>query len=153
MISFHPCDKRLRNNSELDDQHTKTLAESVQEKVELQNRLEEVEKLRLKFYKQEEENDEFQGLATQELAKVKHLLLNAENQLSKTTEDLKQNKIHLEETEKLSKEMENQIVYLKEQVDSLTIESNLLKEECKARAQAVETLTIDLANHLKEHNK
>lgn len=138
---------------ELDDQHTKTLAESVQEKVELQNRLEEVEKLRLKFYKQEEENDEFQGLATQELAKVKHLLLNAENQLSKTTEDLKQNKIHLEETEKLSKEMEIQIVYLKEQVDSLTIESNLLKEECKARAQAVETLTIDRAAFEKRINE
>lgn len=138
---------------ELDNQHTKTLAESVQEKVELQNRLEEAEKLRLKFYKQEEENDEFQGLATQELAKIKHLLLNAENHLSKTTEDLKEKEINLEESMKLSKEMENQNFYLKEQVDSLTIESNLLKEECKARAQAVETLTIDRAAFEKRVNE
>ncbi|GAB1603147.1 golgin subfamily A member 1-like isoform X2 [Argonauta hians] len=127
----------------LEEENKKTISESAQEKAELRNQLHNVEKLKEKFYKQEEENDEFQGLATQELAKVKHLLLIAENELSKTQADLEQKSQKLEESEKRSKELESQVAYLIEQVDSLTVESNILKEECKARAQAVETLTLD----------
>eukprot|EP00106_Octopus_bimaculoides_P023191 XP_014790633.1 PREDICTED: golgin subfamily A member 1-like isoform X3 [Octopus bimaculoides] len=127
----------------LEEENKKTISESIQEKAELRSQLEEVEKLKEKFYKQEEENDEFQGLATQELAKIKHLLLIAENELSKTQADLEEKSQKLDESEKQTNELESQIAYLLEQVDSLTVESNLLKEECKARAQAVETLTID----------
>ncbi|CAI9729329.1 golgin subfamily A member 1-like isoform X2 [Octopus vulgaris] len=127
----------------LEEENKKTISESIQEKTELRSQLEEVKKLKEKFYKQEEENDEFQGLATQELAKIKHLLLIAENELSKTQADLEEKSQKLDESEKQTNELESQIAYLLEQVESLTVESNLLKEECKARAQAVETLTID----------
>ncbi|XP_029640889.1 golgin subfamily A member 1 isoform X2 [Octopus sinensis] len=127
----------------LEEENKKTISESIQEKTELRSQLEEVEKLKEKFYKQEEENDEFQGLATQELAKIKHLLLIAENELSKTQAYLEEKSQKLDESEKRTNELESQIAYLLEQVESLTVESNLLKEECKARAQAVETLTID----------
>jgi hypothetical protein len=45
-----------------------------QEKEELQAKLTEYEKYKDKLYKREEETEELQGLATQELAKIKHLV-------------------------------------------------------------------------------
>ena len=38
--------------------------------------MEVAQSYRDRMYKQEEENDEFKGLATQELAKVKHMVRN-----------------------------------------------------------------------------
>ena len=46
----------------------------LQENVDLQRKLREAMGYRDKFFKNEEANDEFQGLATQELAKVKHMV-------------------------------------------------------------------------------
>ena len=45
-----------------------------QSKSELDEKLKKAELFKDKFYKKEEENDELQGLATQELAKVKHMV-------------------------------------------------------------------------------
>ena len=45
-----------------------------QEKNELKSRLAEAESYKSRYFKKEEENDEFEDLATMELAKVKHLV-------------------------------------------------------------------------------
>ncbi|KAJ8038628.1 Golgin subfamily A member 1 [Holothuria leucospilota] len=103
------------------------LANAVKKKEdELASKIEEIEKenaslqeqlqrLELTQFKKEEEQEDFQGFQVQELAKVKHMLLNSQETLQKCKADLEQSKEQLDEKSQLIEKQKKEIHSLKEE--------------------------------------
>ncbi|CAL1540795.1 unnamed protein product [Lymnaea stagnalis] len=143
--------KKLQEQKEEFERYRDKLIEGYQndklkldkEKNELMEKLVSADQYRARYFKREEESDEFEGLATQELAKVKHLLLNTEEALAvcRTELETKSRQCHAAETqvEKLTDELGP----LKQRLSVLEADNHKLKEENNERADLVISLSKD----------
>lgn len=77
----------------------------------LEGRLKEAEAYRERIFKREEEREEQEGLASQELAKVKHLLINAQNERDTALK-------HLEEEKEISSDRKFKLENLQKAVET-----------------------------------
>ncbi|CAH1787137.1 unnamed protein product [Owenia fusiformis] len=144
-----------------DDDWKKKIAEIEKEKENLQKSLEKAEEYRMKYFKKEEESEEMEGLTTQELAKLKHMLLNKDQLLEKTESNLKEKTEALVISEKSLKELQNICEKLKMEVDDSKIQKQRCEEESQqhyttilglraekeALAKQLETATETLSQH------
>ncbi|XP_006818909.1 golgin subfamily A member 1-like [Saccoglossus kowalevskii] len=87
-----------------------------------------VEKLEANFFKNREESDELQGFQTQEMAKIKHLFLNCQEELSKCNDELKLKTQQLEENIRLRESLETSLETNKKILEKVTKERDNLKQ-------------------------
>ncbi|XP_055898837.1 golgin subfamily A member 1-like [Biomphalaria glabrata] len=113
------------------------------DKTELLEKLADAEKFRALYFKREEESDEFEGLATQELSKIKHLLLNTEEALNACRNELetKSRQCHAAETQ--VERLTDELAPLKQKLAILEADNMKLKEETAERAELVISLSKD----------
>ncbi|XP_060074721.1 golgin subfamily A member 1-like [Ylistrum balloti] len=120
---------------------TLALQKKDEEKDKVLQRLEQVGDYKKKFFKQEEENDEFQGLATQELAKVKHMLLNTQEEVTQLKSELEQKSTRLVQAEQEKVKYEKELPSLQSQFDNQKLQCYQLEEETKEYSRMVASLT------------
>ncbi|KAK7502538.1 hypothetical protein BaRGS_00006113 [Batillaria attramentaria] len=111
------------------------------EKQELMQKLHEAEEYRDKFLKREADTDEIQDFATQELAKVKHMLLMTQGELETCKKDLTSKTELLETAQAKVKQLETELSKTTEKSSTLEKECERLREDNKERAELVMALT------------
>ncbi|GFR83633.1 Golgin subfamily A member 1 [Elysia marginata] len=115
------------------------------EKNELKASLREAESYKSRFFKKEEENDEFEDLATQELAKVKHLLINTEEALTACRAELEGKTRQCQAAETQVEKLTDELGPLKQKLSSIEAENVKLKEEVNERSDVIMMLTKEKA--------
>lgn len=86
----------------------------------LQRRLSESERTREKFLKKGEESDELKDFQNQELAKVKHMLINTQNEMARLQGTCDSEKEIAEKESQHSKEMERRLQHVQESLEFKT---------------------------------
>ncbi|XP_041368332.1 golgin subfamily A member 1-like isoform X2 [Gigantopelta aegis] len=145
--------KKLEEQNEKFQRLTATMVEKFenelkkkqQELQQAQEKVKNAEIFQKTLFKREEENDEVQGFTTQELAKVKHLLLIAEEDLMKGKSDLDFKTKQCELFEKTIKDQESDLVDIKEKLKDLETESERLREETIQHSKVVDIMTREKA--------
>ncbi|KAJ8311251.1 hypothetical protein KUTeg_011208 [Tegillarca granosa] len=140
------------SRAKMSEGFTLALEKKDEEKQELIDKIKEIEEYKHKLFKREEENDEFQGLATQELAKVKHMLLNTQEELATLKEETQTKTEKLDKSETQVKELQNQVTSLTEQVKTFQSKCYKLEEESLAQAALVNSI-VDEQQTLQENKK
>ncbi|XP_033732585.1 golgin subfamily A member 1-like [Pecten maximus] len=120
---------------------TLALQKKDEEKEEVLQRLQQVGDYKQKFFKREEENDEFQGLTTQELAKVKHMLLNTQEEVSQLKQELENKSTKLDQAEQKVVKYEQEVSTLRSQLDDQRLQCGQLEEEAQAHSKLVASLS------------
>ncbi|PVD22002.1 hypothetical protein C0Q70_17805 [Pomacea canaliculata] len=111
------------------------------ERQELNKQLKEAQEYKDKYLKREADVDEVQDLATQELAKVKHMLLIKQDELEECQTKLSNKTRDMETEEALRKRLEKELTQTSEKAVYLEAECERLKEDNKERAELVTSLT------------
>ncbi|XP_076436252.1 uncharacterized protein LOC143275847 isoform X2 [Babylonia areolata] len=111
------------------------------EKQELKRKLVSAEEYRDKVLKWEADTDEIQDFTTQELAKVKHLLLLAQTEVESLRKEVETKSQLLTDTQSREKQLEVDFVQTKSRLDVLEKECERLQEDNKERAELVTSLT------------
>ncbi|CAD5118720.1 DgyrCDS7402 [Dimorphilus gyrociliatus] len=130
----------------------------------LEGRLKEAEAYRERIFKREEEREEQEGLASQELAKVKHLLINAQTErdsaLKKLDDEKEISATRGLKLENLQKVIENSrstnppdVNALHEEKDSLVNEILELKKEHSFKIEQLHKTVENLEEKLKNEEK
>ncbi|XP_064649505.1 golgin subfamily A member 1-like isoform X2 [Lineus longissimus] len=99
------------------------------ERSSLEKKLKEANAYKDRYFKKEEESDEFQDLTKQELAKVKHMLLNTQEDLLACESRLKEKMDECENMTKQMKDLENEVETLKLEVDFNNLDREKMDEE------------------------
>ncbi|CAG5131443.1 unnamed protein product, partial [Candidula unifasciata] len=115
------------------------------EKNELLAKLAVAEEYRSRYFQQEEETDEYKGLATQQLSKVKHLLINTEAALADCQADLEAKTRQCHAAQVQVEKLTDELVPLRQKLTALESEIGKLKEENMERAELVTSLSRDKA--------
>ncbi|XP_059139823.1 golgin subfamily A member 1-like [Physella acuta] len=143
--------KKLQEQKEEFEKYRDKLIEGYQsdklklekDKSELSRQLVAAEQYKARYFKREEENDEFEGLTTQELAKVKHLLLNTEEILVTCRADLETKTRQCHAAESQVEKLTDEIGPLRQRLTVLEADNLKLKEENGERAELVISLSKD----------
>ncbi|CAH1272371.1 GOLGA1 [Branchiostoma lanceolatum] len=146
------------------DKEVKDMIEAVEkEKADLQKQVSDAAAATAKLYQKEEDKEELEGFQTQELAKVKHMLLNSQEELSKCQAELQQKseKITSLETQaaedgRRAQQVEAEVTRLKEELEAVKNERDTSKLENKKLdelARTVEDNHSSLEDNLQSLNK
>ncbi|XP_021354989.1 golgin subfamily A member 1-like [Mizuhopecten yessoensis] len=122
---------------------TLALQKKDEEREEVEQRLQQVGDYKEKFFKREEENDEFQGLATQELAKVKHMLLITQEEMTTLQLEFKDKSTRLDQREQQVEKYEQEVTSLQSQLDGKVLQCGQLEEETQAHSKMVAKLASE----------
>ncbi|XP_060551549.1 golgin subfamily A member 1-like [Ruditapes philippinarum] len=114
----------------LSDTYKLELEQKEKEKQDLEAKLKEAESMTKQYYKKEEEKEEMQQFKTQEMGKLKHMLILKEEELDKCQNEL-------QELQKNNKDLAS----LDEKVKSLQSEKCNLEEEIAGHGKIVSALT------------
>lgn len=136
-------DQFQSKQAKMSEGFTLALQKKDEEKEEVLKRLEQVGDYKEKFFKREEENDEFQGLATQELAKVKHMLLNTQEEVTQLKSEVETKSTRLGQSEQKVLKYEQEISMLKSQLDEQKLQCDKLEEETQAQSKMVASLATE----------
>ncbi|XP_078605952.1 golgin subfamily A member 1-like isoform X2 [Branchiostoma floridae x Branchiostoma japonicum] len=146
------------------DKEVKEAIEAAEkEKSDLQKQVARAAETTAKLYQQEEDKEELEGFQTQELAKVKHMLLNSQEELSRCQAELQQKseKITSLETQaaedgRKTQQFEAEVTRLKEELETVKNERDTCKVEKKKLdelARTVEDNHSTLEDNLQSLNK
>ncbi|XP_046558275.1 golgin subfamily A member 1-like isoform X4 [Haliotis rubra] len=131
--------------AEKDEEMTEKINALNKRNTELAANLKQEEDYKHRLFQREEEQDEVQGLTTQELAKVKHMLLITQEDLSQCRAELTSTTDKHHEAEKSLKEAQNQLTNLKTKMDELEKENTRLTEVNEQHMNVVAVMTKEKA--------
>ncbi|XP_066293966.1 golgin subfamily A member 1-like isoform X2 [Branchiostoma lanceolatum] len=146
------------------DKEVQDMIEAVEkEKADLQKQVLDAAAATAKLYQKEEDKEELEGFQTQELAKVKHMLLNSQEELNKCQAELQQTseKVSSLETQaaedgRRAQQVEAEVTRLKEELEAVKNERDTCKLENKKLdelARTVEDNHSSLEDNLQSLNK
>ncbi|XP_062622379.1 golgin subfamily A member 1-like [Saccostrea cucullata] len=144
-------DKKIQEQNEqyqlsrakLSEGFTLALQKKDEEKQTLIDRVKQLEDEKTKQFERDEETDELQGLAAQEMAKVKHLLLNTQEELTKVKAELQEKSSKLQSVEKTSEKFEQEVKEAQAKLQELQQTCEMLTEENLSHTQLVGSLTTE----------
>ncbi|XP_052674335.1 golgin subfamily A member 1-like isoform X2 [Crassostrea angulata] len=131
------------SRAKLSEGFTLALQKKDEEKQTLIDRVKQLEEEKSLQFKREEESDELQGLVAQETAKVKHLLLNTQEELSKVKAELEEKSARLQNTETTTEKCEQELRTAQAKLQELQQTCDMLTEENSSHTQLVGSLSTE----------
>ncbi|XP_034302672.2 golgin subfamily A member 1 isoform X2 [Magallana gigas] len=131
------------SRAKLSEGFTLALQKKDEEKQTLIDRVKQLEEEKSLQFKREEESDELQGLVAQETAKVKHLLLNTQEELSKVKAELEEKSARLQDTETTTEKCEQELRTAQAKLQELQQTCDMLTEENSSHTQLVGSLSTE----------
>nr|XP_034302672.1 golgin subfamily A member 1 isoform X2 [Crassostrea gigas] len=131
------------SRAKLSEGFTLALQKKDEEKQTLIDRVKQLEEEKSLQFKREEESDELQGLVAQETAKVKHLLLNTQEELSKVKAELEEKSARLQDTETTREKCEQELRTAQAKLQELQQTCDMLTEENSSHTQLVGSLSTE----------
>ncbi|KAH3838388.1 hypothetical protein DPMN_111797, partial [Dreissena polymorpha] len=117
--------------------HKLELEKANNEKETLLQKIKDAESLRDKLFKTEEEKEEFQQFTTQEIGKLKHMLILKEEELTKSQKELQEKAALLTQ----GQERVKQLSELETRIKDISQEKSMLEEESASHGRIVSSLT------------
>jgi len=121
--------EQQKKQNEMQESFHLSLKQKEAEKQTLQKKVDEGEKLREKIMRRDVESDELKDFQNQELGKVKHMLILAENQVSKLEADSAATSSSLERESQRVEELERQLRDTEESLQLKTAQLRSLEEK------------------------
>ncbi|XP_078282154.1 golgin subfamily A member 1 isoform X3 [Rhinoraja longicauda] len=123
------------------------------EKTTFENQLKQMKNENFNLFQKRDEQDELDGFQQQELAKVKHMLLQKEEMLSKVERELEEQKTELDQTKeelKVSKQKLSNLNQRLQQLATLTEDMTKEREELVATKRSAEGKITELEQRAQE---
>lgn len=133
-------DKFRKRLEEIEHEYKFKLENTEKEKSDLAAQVLEASLWKDKYLRDHEAAEELEGFQTQELAKIKHLLLLSQQDLQQNTVKLKQKESALEDCKQVSSSLEEEILRLKWKCEKFEEESAKIKDQSVKDTESIKEL-------------